>query len=56
MICSVFQNWIGGLADVGGRGNVLQTDCAALGLSLGAVKTKIHRARLKLEQVRQMRS
>ena len=29
---------------------------AALGLSLGAVKTKIHRARLKLEQVRQMRS
>jgi DNA-directed RNA polymerase specialized sigma24 family protein len=29
---------------------------AALGLSLGAVKTKIHRARLKLEQARQMRS
>jgi len=29
---------------------------AALGLSLGAVKTKIHRARLKLEQARQLRS
>lgn len=28
----------------------------ALGLSLGAVKTKIHRARLKLEQARQSRS
>jgi RNA polymerase sigma factor (sigma-70 family) len=27
-----------------------------LGLSLGAVKTKIHRARLKLEQARQSRS
>lgn len=27
-----------------------------LGLSLGAVKTKIHRARLKLEQTRQSRS
>ena len=27
-----------------------------IGLSLGAVKTKIHRARLKLEQARQKRS
>ncbi|MGA7291165.1 MAG: RNA polymerase sigma factor [Terriglobales bacterium] len=29
---------------------------STLGLSLGAVKTKIHRARLKLEQARQKRS